>query len=318
MNLSVKYSILLCVYNAKDRVQSTLQHIIDLDFPKNRYELIVVDNASTDGSLEYIKQLIAHNTSEIQVRFLTESNPGKQHALWKGFGACAGSYVVICDDDNWLKADYLNVADKTIDKLGFPVIMGGACSPVPEMAWDLLSPYFFSHGYWLSIGTLTLQLEDVTKKLGWVIGAGSIIPLSAIEMLESLRFKHETSMSRGLNIQGSEDVELCFALTLCGWRVYSQPELRFSHFIPAYRISESYIQGLKQSNELALPLLEKYIRMRQVLAHPKGFIRIRSAVLFWVRQPNRLNLEALIYSFFGKSFRYKKLPTHLVKINHLN
>lgn len=314
----IKYTILICSYNAEERIIPTLEHLLALDYPQENWELVLVDNASSDDTACRVADFWQAQPAAPSLKLLSEPRPGKQNALWRGFEACQGEYILICDDDNWLAPQYLQVADATLAEIGQPVILGGACSPQPEMDWGQLPPFFFSHGYWLALGASSLALEDITKKQGWVMGAGSIVPKAAIETLQSLNFKQALSMVRGELILNGEDVEFCYALSLCGWRIYSQPKMQFKHYIPAQRVSESYIERLQKANQLALPLLKKYIRLRQLLAQPPGLSRLRSALLFFVREPDRINGEALLFALLGKAIPYKHLPTYLLRIKRLN
>ena len=56
-------SIITLNYNGKGYLKSFLESALDLHYPKNAYEIIVVDNASTDGSVDYIKK----NFSKVRI-----------------------------------------------------------------------------------------------------------------------------------------------------------------------------------------------------------------------------------------------------------
>ena len=61
-----KVSIIWLNYNSlriMPIVLKSLESIVDLDYPSNRYELIVVDNGSTDGSFEKIKKFLEKRSS---------------------------------------------------------------------------------------------------------------------------------------------------------------------------------------------------------------------------------------------------------------
>lgn len=52
------YSIVLAVYNGEDSIENAIDSVFDLNYPKNNYELIVVDDGSTDQTKEILKKLL--------------------------------------------------------------------------------------------------------------------------------------------------------------------------------------------------------------------------------------------------------------------
>lgn len=63
------------------------------------FELIIVDNASTDESKALIQSLSAKDP-QVSTKYLYESKKGKQHAFIRGVREARGEILVICDDDN--------------------------------------------------------------------------------------------------------------------------------------------------------------------------------------------------------------------------
>ena len=61
-----KISILVPVYNDIDRVGLCIDKLLQIKYPKNQYEVIIIDNGSTDGTYEYLLERV----SETQGNFL--------------------------------------------------------------------------------------------------------------------------------------------------------------------------------------------------------------------------------------------------------
>jgi glycosyltransferase involved in cell wall biosynthesis len=308
----MKYSIIVCAYNASKRIGNTLRHLAALDYPADKVEVIVIDNASTDGTGEHAFQVWQSMNSKIGFNLFKEPRPGKSFALWRGFKAAKGDYCIVCDDDNWLNPDYLTIADQTFEAIGSNVVLGGAAMPHPELPWEELPAFVFSYGGYLALGCLSLELEDVTVSKGWLMGAGCIFPKESIDDLLRVGFQQTLTCRNGDKLSTGGDVEMCYALTLMGWRLYSQPALKFRHFIPESRMKLEYIKELMKANEKAYPSLYPYIRLRQLLFHKSKIRRCISAMIDFVRRPSGLSQEALRFSVFGKFGKFEQLPVYLL------
>ncbi len=100
---SKKVSVIVPNYNYEKYIEKRIDSIIKQTYPI--YELIVLDDASTDGSVEIIERKLAEvqeEYPEIQIKFLrNERNSGKTMAQWrKGFEEASGNFVWIAEADD--------------------------------------------------------------------------------------------------------------------------------------------------------------------------------------------------------------------------
>ena len=93
-----KYSVIVPVYNSEQTL-ITLHQRIDGVFAslKKRYELILVNDASEDGSARISKKLAEENENIIFIDLLR--NFGQQNAILCGLSKATGNYIITLDDD---------------------------------------------------------------------------------------------------------------------------------------------------------------------------------------------------------------------------
>lgn len=91
------FSIVIPVLNRVDLIKLTLQSVFEQNF--SNYEVIVVDNGSTDGTYEYCQGLAEHYKKVRVVRCL---NRGAAFAKNTGIKLALGQWIVLLDSDNLL------------------------------------------------------------------------------------------------------------------------------------------------------------------------------------------------------------------------
>ena len=95
---AVMLSILIPMFNEAGTIRALLQRILDTPFAMP-YEIILVDDRSTDDTLAVVRALQAANTGA-HIRVITNPmNEGKGASIRRGFTSARGEFVIVQDGD---------------------------------------------------------------------------------------------------------------------------------------------------------------------------------------------------------------------------
>jgi hypothetical protein len=84
------------------------------------------------------------------------------------------------------------------------------------------------------------------------------IRMAAYNRLLEDGWRHLLGGRVGANLNGSEDLELSYALLLTGWRLWYEPRLRLQHFLPEGRLQWSYLRRLHRGGGASSVGLDPY------------------------------------------------------------
>lgn len=89
-------SVVIPLYNKEKQIASTLQSVLNQSFQD--FEVVIVDDGSTDGSVDVVKRF-----SDPRIRVIKQKNAGVSVARNRGIEEANGEYVALLDgDDEWL------------------------------------------------------------------------------------------------------------------------------------------------------------------------------------------------------------------------
>ena len=98
-------SVVVPVYNDPDGIETTLQSLVDQEYPDEDHEIIVVDNGSTDETPDVIESFAERHEPVVS---LSESDvQGSYAARNRGVERASGEVIAFIDADMWVDPDWL-------------------------------------------------------------------------------------------------------------------------------------------------------------------------------------------------------------------
>ncbi len=104
-----KISVILPAYNSQDYIEKSIESVFAQTFTD--FELIIVDDGSTDGTSDIINSL-----SDDRIKIISQSNQGPGAARNNALRVVSGEYVMFLDSDDWFCPDALETAYAEITK----------------------------------------------------------------------------------------------------------------------------------------------------------------------------------------------------------
>lgn len=98
-------SIIIPAYNEEKSIARTINSALELDYPKDLMEIIIIDDGSKDDTYRIAKTFVSLNHPVVKV--LTKKNGGKGSALNYGIANCKSEIVLTMDADTFAKPDSL-------------------------------------------------------------------------------------------------------------------------------------------------------------------------------------------------------------------
>ena len=105
MNKQYLFSIIIPTYNRPERLKACLNSLSCLDYPPDRFEVIIVD----DGSSMSLAEIVAPFQRKFAIELIHQANSGPATARNRGSECASGRFIAFTDDDcqpdpNWLTA----------------------------------------------------------------------------------------------------------------------------------------------------------------------------------------------------------------------
>lgn len=113
-------SVIIPVYNAQEGLGQCIDSLLDQTF--SDYEIIILNDGSTDNSLEVIQNYASKNDG---IRVVDKENEGVAKTRNRGIALAKGEYIVFIDNDDFIAPDYLECFYKAIEKEKLDIVIGG-------------------------------------------------------------------------------------------------------------------------------------------------------------------------------------------------
>lgn len=184
------FSIIIPFYNEEDNILNLLQDIEKLNYPKNKLEVIMINNESTDNSGIIIRDYIFENNSDIR---LHNSIGGKKDAVWKGINEADHDYILSIDADCRIPSNILQEYDKSLQTKASKMISG----PVV---------FASNKGFWNSF--MEYEFMSLVASGAGAIGVKIPIMVNAANMLFERKMAHKAKHIFKSNQESGDDIFL--------------------------------------------------------------------------------------------------------------
>ena len=115
----VRLSIIVPVYNVENYLSKCLDSLLEQDIPKNDYEIIIVNDGSTDNSLTIAESYVDKYSN---IRIITQKNLGLGASRNTGIRKSKGKYLLFVDSDDYLQPDCLGILMEYIETKGLDIL----------------------------------------------------------------------------------------------------------------------------------------------------------------------------------------------------
>ena len=257
-------SVIICCYNSATRLTETLTHLTLQKFQQPiNWEVIVVNNASTDNTFEVAKQF-GEKSETFNHRLVIVNQPmqGLSYARDMGITSAKYKYIVFCDDDNWLDSKYLCNAylimenNPKIGALGGQGIVATDAEQLPE--------WFDKHKTGYAVGRQAGYNGNVSAN--YALWGAALVTRKEL-YLKCFPYEYPSFLTgrKGSNLSAGEDTEFCLRLLLKGFMLYYDDSLQFTHFIPKERLTLQYRERLHKGFEMAMERLSMYSQLFEMM-----------------------------------------------------
>ena len=231
-------SIIVCTYNRDKYLYGALQCIAENGFPTDAYEIVLVNNMSTDNT-EAECQRFKNDYPNVSFHYFVETNQGLSFARNRGIAESQGETLLFLDDDSYIQEGYLENLQRQLDTHPEADAFCGKIDPVFETgeAPKWLSKWNYSWVSAIDMGDKVCQF----KSKAFPIGANMGIRKAMLE--KTGNFNTQLGRSKK-NLMGGEEKDLFERIRQHGGNIYYFPDVVVHHVIPPSRTTKEYVKRL--------------------------------------------------------------------------
>lgn len=227
-------SVVIPTYNRRDNLAAALRSVLmqDGDVP---YEVVVVDNNSTDGTAEVVLQYAEESSRH--VRYFREGRQGAAHARNAGLALASASLIAFVDDDVRVARDWVTTTWRALTDNPDVDYVGGRVLPDPTAH----RPAWLTDGHWSPLAIL--DYGDSPRYISAadpcvMLGANLAIRRAILDRVGQFvaAFQHLRNTVCG----GAEDHELQLRIWAAGGRGLYVPDMVVTADIPPERLTKRY------------------------------------------------------------------------------
>lgn len=228
-------SVVICTYNRDGYILAALDSLKKQDASRDVFEIIVVNNNSTDKTEEKCK-FFEQSNPELNFTYTIEANQGLSFARNKGIEVSKAPLIVFIDDDAIAEKDFVGNLLQNFEENSDYEAVGGKVLPIypdgKEPKW--MSKY---------VQRLVSKVDDGEKKREF----RDKYPVGCNMAFRKTVFDEVGGFNTDLTLR-SDDKYIFMKLKKAGKRTFYAPDVIVHHNIEAFRLTPKFIKNLSKLN----------------------------------------------------------------------
>ena len=229
---SPRVTACVCTVNRAAFLDACLRSLLTQSLPRERYEILVVDNGSTDSTPE-----VCARFAEAGVRYVREPVSGLSRARNVGWQNARGEYIGYLDDDATASVSWLESALWSFQQIvPEPDWVGG---PI-RLAWDVPPPPWITPELRVPLGEVDLGAEPRFLAAGERLGGGNSF-YSCRRLAEMNGFDVRLGRQNRSLLSG-EETQFQHRIQAAGGRLFYHPGVEIHHFAARERLTPAWFR----------------------------------------------------------------------------
>ncbi len=249
MNRQFEVSVVMSTYNRRQALPDALESLMSQKTGGVSYEVIVVDNNSTDRTREVVESFVAGGGPPL--RYVFEPRQGVSFGRNSGVTAARARIIAFTDDDMRMAPDWVANARLAFDLYPEADYFGGKSLP----RWETLPPPWLTRRHWSPLALLDYGEEPLPVDANHrqaLITANFAIRRAAFERAGGFS---PLAQRVANNVGSAEDRELLLRLWRTGARGMYLPDLIGWAEVPPGRMTKSYHRRWHRGHGCSLAMM---------------------------------------------------------------
>ncbi len=261
-----KFSVVIATKNREALLGDTLAALLAQEWPRDRFEILVADNGSTDRT-KAVVECAAKRPGAPHIVYRYVSTPGKSPAVNALFKQVRGDVIALTDDDVCPEPGWMRAFATAFEETGADYAAGRI---LPQ--WESDPPPWLSEPLY---GVLAIPDNGARRLTLGPDGDGrDVVPVGANMAVRTHVVRRIGGLRQDLGklsgtLRTGEDHEFFLRMVAAGYRGVYEPEARVRHFVPRERLERAYFRRWLYQNGQDVSRLEADSDVRRILGVPR-------------------------------------------------
>lgn len=228
-------SAVICTHNRAKYLPSSIESLIQQTLPKHQFEVIIIDNSSTDNTFEIANR---YESKFVNFQLKKEEKLGLSHARNKSIDISKSEIIAYLDDDAIAKPNWLENILKAFQENEKIAVAGGKINPL----WEKPRPKWLADALLPALTIINWSEKPFMLESREQYLAGANIAFKKESLVQHGKF--DPKLGRiGSRLLSGEEILLIDRMKSAGLLAYYDPNIEVDHIVPANRLNKKWFKN---------------------------------------------------------------------------